>query len=160
MNDEKVASFSVMENADNKIKDFDISPSAALLAAQIGQELYIRILNQVDRQQHKQNLSYQKSIAFMPIYLDEDYSFEANLERYDEEQMREEEEQRKQLSIDIQASLRAQLEKQTGRRASVSFATKQHQQEDERLDRDLFADMVTYNMIDKQIHNFEKIKKF
>jgi len=68
----------ITETKDNNIKHFDISPKATILVAFIGSELFIKILNQVNRSQTTKSLEYQTSIAFMPIYLDEDYNFKEN----------------------------------------------------------------------------------
>lgn len=68
----------IAETKDNNIKHFDISPKATILVAFIGSELFIKILNQVNRSQTTKSLEYQTSIAFMPIYLDEDYNFKEN----------------------------------------------------------------------------------
>ena len=65
---------------------FEVSPLANLIAAQIGTFIFIKVLNQVDCEQSSQNLKYQQRIAFLPIYLDEDYNFLANRKRHSLEQ--------------------------------------------------------------------------
>jgi hypothetical protein len=59
-----------------KIGIFEISCKAKVLAAQIGRDIFIRVLNQVNREQSEDTLGYHQSIAFMPIYLDQDYNYD------------------------------------------------------------------------------------
>lgn len=61
---------------------FEISPKATYIVAHIGNEILIRMLNEGNRQQWRETLEYQQSIAFLPIYLDEDYNFQENKKRY------------------------------------------------------------------------------
>ena len=72
-----------------RIKIFDISPNGRLIAAQMGNEIFIRIVNQVMRDQWHNTLDYQNSIAFLPLYLDEDYNFNLNRKKYSEFRRRE-----------------------------------------------------------------------
>lgn len=46
-----------------------------MVVAVMGQEVVIRILNQVDKSQYRGSYQYQKSIAFLPINFDEDNHF-------------------------------------------------------------------------------------
>ena len=73
---------------------FELSPNATVLAANIGQEIFLKVLNQVHRQQWRNTLDYQESIAFMPIYLDEDYNFTLSVKRYVDEKRKEKEAKR------------------------------------------------------------------
>jgi len=46
---------------------------ASFVSAQIGNEVFIKFLNQANKFQHTSTIGYQKSIALLPIYMDEDY---------------------------------------------------------------------------------------
>ena len=68
--------------AANKLEHFEISPQGKVIAAQIGNVIFIKVLNQVNRDQYLNTLEYHHSITFMPLYLDEDYNFKENKNKY------------------------------------------------------------------------------
>ena len=51
-----------------------------MIAAHIGNEIFIRSLNQVNRDQQSNSLAYHNSITFMPVYFDFDHNFMRNRE--------------------------------------------------------------------------------
>jgi hypothetical protein len=65
-----------------KLGIFEISCRAKVLAAQIGKDIFIRVLNQVNRKQSADTLGYHQSITFMPIYLDQDYNYDDEKENF------------------------------------------------------------------------------
>lgn len=70
------------ETDENRIKHLKVSPSASFIIAQIGNTVFIKILNQINKVPSKGSRNYQRSIAFLPIYMDEDYCFKQNREKW------------------------------------------------------------------------------
>ena len=68
-----------------KLGIFEISCRAKVFAAQIGRDIFIRVLNQVNREQSGDTLGYHQSIAFMPIYLDQDYNYDVEKANFQEQ---------------------------------------------------------------------------
>jgi hypothetical protein len=57
-----------------KVKNFEVSSHGRILAAQVGAEVFIKVLNQARREQCCNSINYHQSITFMPIYRDYDYN--------------------------------------------------------------------------------------
>lgn len=53
-----------------------------MIAAQFGNEVLIKVLNQVEREQRSNTLDYHQSLTFLPIYMDEDYNFQHSKKLY------------------------------------------------------------------------------
>jgi hypothetical protein len=64
---------------DDVLKALEISASGQVMAAHIGDEIFIRALNQARRRQVDNTEGYLQSISFMPVYLDEDYNHANNV---------------------------------------------------------------------------------
>ena len=60
----------------------EISATGRVIAAHIGDEIFIRALNQAQRSQKDSTEGYLQSISFMPVYLDEDYNHASNEKRH------------------------------------------------------------------------------
>ena len=65
------------------IQLFEISSRATYIASVINNKLYIKVLNSNKNTQDHNNLAYQQSIPFMPMYLDEDYNYQINKNRWE-----------------------------------------------------------------------------
>ena len=73
--------------SEQELKLFEISPHASLIAFTFGNEIIIKILNQVDREQKSNTLDYHQSLAFLPIYMDEDYNFQYSKKLYNDKML-------------------------------------------------------------------------
>lgn len=69
-----------------KIKIFEVSSHGRILAAQVGAEVFIKVLNQARRDQCCNSINYHQSITFMPIYRDYDYNTKSIINKYKEEE--------------------------------------------------------------------------
>jgi len=67
-----------------------LSPLANYIVCLIDNCIFIKILNVTNNEQWNSNLSYHKSIIFMPLYLDEDYNFHVNKNKILSEEQSEE----------------------------------------------------------------------
>lgn len=62
-----------------------MSPCANYIVADLNGTVLIKMLNQVNKEQSSNLYSYHISIPFMPLYLDEDYNYLVNKQKFENE---------------------------------------------------------------------------
>lgn len=61
------------EEVKQKVQIFDLSPNARFMASVINNKFFVKVLNHAESSQKINNLAYQLSIPFLPLYLDTDF---------------------------------------------------------------------------------------